>query len=408
MSQPSSLSEREDVRTFLVDVGRALHEYGTPSYRLEEWLTLLVTKFGQEGNFFCTPTALFVAFGPQGRQRTSLVRVEPGEVNLKKLVQLDLVLNEVWDDKISPVEGSAKVAEIRARQSSIPRGISTLCHGLACACAARFFGGGPREILVAGAIGMFIGVLARLMNARASMSRVFEPVAATLGTILVYVARTLVGHIDTSIATLSSLIVLLPGFSLTLAIKELALRHLASGTARFMGALTSLLAIGFGTVLGTQIGERMPQGRAELIGVAPEWTLWLALALAPGAYTVLFRARARDLATIAASCAIAFLGSRFGAQFTGRPEFGAASGAFAVGVYCNLYAWVTRRPAVVPMVPGIMLLVPGSLGFQSVGFLFHDDVKGGIQAAFTMAFVAISLVAGLLCANVVVPAKKIL
>lgn len=401
-------SEREDVRAFVIDVGRALHEYGAPSYRLEEWLELLVRKFGQEGNFFCTPTALFVAFGPQGRQRTSLVRVEPSEVNLKKLVELDLVLNAVYDGRITPLEGSASIARIRGSRSSVPRGVSMLCHGLACACAARFFGGGPREILVSGAIGMFIGVLARLMSARTSMARVFEPVAAMLGTLLVYVARTLVGHIDTSIAILASLIVLLPGFALTIAIKELALRHLASGTARFMGALTSLLAVGFGTVIGTQIGERLPEARVEIMKAAPEWTLWLALALAPLAYTVLFRARARDLATIAASCTIAFLGSRFGAQWTGRPEFGAAAGAFVVGVYSNLYAWIWARPAVVPMVPGIMLLVPGSLGFKSVAFLFHYDVKDGIQAAFTMAFIAISLVAGLLSANVVVPAKKIL
>lgn len=408
MTSRPDATGHEDVRSFLVAVGRALHEYGAPSYRLEEWLSLLANKFGLEGNFFCTPTALFVAFGPQGRQHTSLIRVEPGEVNLKKLVQLDLVLNAVWDEAVTPAEGTARVTAIRSGASTIPRGVSTLCHGLACACAARFLGGGPREILVAGFIGMVIGVLARLMSARTSMARVFEPFAAGLGTVLVFSARALIGHIDTSIATLASLIVLLPGFSLTLAIKELALRHLASGTARFMGAVTSLLAIGFGTVVGTQVGERLPEAPRELMGVTPGWTLWAALALAPCAYTVLFRARAKDLATIAVACTIAYFGARFGSELTGRAEFGAAFGAFVVGSYCNLYAWATRLPAVVPMVPGIMLLVPGSLGFKSVGYLFHENVQGGIQAAFTMAFVAISLVAGLLSANVVVPAKKIL
>lgn len=408
MSAAATVTEREDVRAFLVDVGRALHEYGAPSYRLEEWLQLLVRKFGQEGNFFCTPTALFVAFGQQGRQRTSLVRVEPGEVNLKKLVELDLVLNEVWDDKILPTEGSARVAAIRARPDQVPRGISTLCHGLACACAARFFEGGPREILVAGAIGMVIGVLARLMNARTAMARVFEPVAAMLGTFLVFLARSLIGDLSTNIATLASLVVLLPGFSLTLAIKELALRHLASGTARFMGALTSLLAIGFGTAVGTKLGGLLAAPPDEMPGVAPAGTLWVALAVAPVAYTVLFRARFRDLGTIVIACTLAFFGARFGTRFTGGPELGAAFGAFVVAVYCNLYAWVTRLPAVVPMVPGIMLLVPGSLGFRSVGFLLHKDVLTGVDTAFTMEFVAISLVAGLLSANVVVPAKKIL
>ena len=40
----------------------------------------------------------------------------------------------------------------------------------------------------------------------------------------------------------------------------------------------------------------------------------------------------------------------------------------------NLYARVARRPAMVPMVPGILLLVPGSLGFRSLTSLIDAAI----------------------------------
>jgi uncharacterized membrane protein YjjB (DUF3815 family) len=60
------------------------------------------------------------------------------------------------------------------------------------------------------------------------------------------------------------------------------------------------------------------------------------------------------------------------------------------------------------MVPGILFLVPGSVGFRSFASLLESDVVSGVETAFRMALVAIALVAGLLVANVVVPPRKAL
>jgi len=41
-------------------------------------------------------------------------------------------------------------------------------------------------------------------------------------------------------------------------------------------------------------------------------------------------------------------------------------GALAVGVGSNLYALWRDRPAQVPLTPGVLILVPGSVGFRSL------------------------------------------
>ena len=70
----------------------------------------------------------------------------------------------------------------------------------------------------------------------------------------------------TSTATLAGLIVLIPGFMLTIAIRELSTRHLASGTARLVGAGITFLGIIFGVALGNRLaldGRRTGAARAR-------------------------------------------------------------------------------------------------------------------------------------------------
>ena len=56
--------------------------------------------------------------------------------------------------------------------------------------------------------------------------------------------------------------------------------------------------------------------------------------------------------------------------------------------------------------PGILLLVPGSIGFRSVAQLLDRDVVLGLETIFRMAFIAFSLVAGLLLANALSPRRR--
>ncbi|HEX7977062.1 MAG TPA: threonine/serine exporter family protein, partial [Gemmatimonadaceae bacterium] len=55
------------------------------------------------------------------------------------------------------------------------------------------------------------------------------------------------------------------------------------------------------------------------------------------------------------------------------------------------------------LVPGILLLVPGSVGYRSMSAMMDRDTVAGIDIAFTMILTAVSLVAGLLIAGVLVP-----
>ncbi len=122
---------------FILRLGQALHQYGTPAHRLEEQLLQVSERFGVEARFFSTPTSIFASFGAPESLQTSLIRVEPGEMDLERLTLLDGLALEVIHGKISPEQGAQRVEFILQSPARYGRAITLLCWTVAAGAAAR-------------------------------------------------------------------------------------------------------------------------------------------------------------------------------------------------------------------------------------------------------------------------------
>jgi uncharacterized membrane protein YjjP (DUF1212 family) len=392
---------------FVLRLARALHAYGYSAARLEDILAATADRLGLAGHrFFSMPTQIMAAFGPEDRQRTHLLRVEPGEVNLGKVAALEEVSLEVAQGQVSPEEGMARIERIVAAPSPYGPAVVTLAHGTLSGSVCQFLGGGWREIVVATLLGLGLGLLAIYAANHARVGRVFESLAAfLLSTAAIGLAR-LVGPMSVFVATLAGLIVLLPGLLLTTAITELATRHLASGTLRLSSAFMTLLGIVFGVALGTRLGTMLFGAPLSAAATAlPGWAPYVAMVLASASSVVILRADPRDSLWIVAAGVLGVLSGRFGAVKLGQ-ELGTFVAAFGVAMASAAYERWRNRPAPVVLVPGILLLVPGSIGYLSVSSLMERNTVAGIDTAFTMVLTAVALVAGLLIASIIVPEPK--
>ncbi len=403
------MSPESDPRIkFLIALGRALHSYGIPAHRLEDALGNAAARLGIRAEFFSGPTSLISSFGEPGAQHTSLSRVAPGQLQLDKLVELDEVVEALYQAGITVEEADTRLQEIDAAPARYGLLPTVLAFGVASGAVARFFGGGFLEMGVALGLGLITGVFAVIAERRLTIGRIFEFLAAGVVTFLAVALASLLMPMATGPVIVASLIVLLPGMSLTLALNELGTGHLVSGTARFSGAIMTFMKIGIGAAVGRQVAEFLPGEIHEAAPVAtPAWTLWAALLITPVALAVLFRARRQEMPWIALGTTVAFWGSRYGVQFLG-PLLGAAVGAFLSGLAANLFARWKRRPAVVLVVPSLILLVPGSIGYDSLALLMQKDVLNGVDTAVTTLLVGVSLVAGLLLSNVLLPPRNAL
>ena len=405
---PRNPSQAETVH-FCQELGQALLIYGAPAHRLEEVLSVLTQAYDLCGESFSTPTSLMTSIRAKGEDPIpSLHRVHSNEIHLQRLSQLDALFNQVADLHLTPKEGREKLIEIL--QSPAPYGTWTtlLSFGFASGGAARFFGGGMAEILLATMTGLGLGVLALAGKYSATLNRLFEPLGGFIVALLATVGATFFATVSTDQATLGGLIILVPGFTLTVAVAELATRNLVSGTARLASAVLSFLMLGFGVAFGRTVGhflagELPPTNTTPL----PDWTLYAVLPIASTTIGVLFQVDRKDLFWVFLVSAASFFGVSLGTDAFGQ-LLGIFFGAFCVGIASNAAARITQRPASTTRLPGLLFLVPGALGFLSITALMEGDALQGIESVFQTAMAAIALVCGLLISNAALPSRKAL
>lgn len=93
-------ADRRCRQTFVVEMARALHMYGTPTHRLETALNALASRLGLTAQILSTPTSITIAFGPMDQQQVSLLRLDAGAINLEKLADLDALVEQVLGEHV--------------------------------------------------------------------------------------------------------------------------------------------------------------------------------------------------------------------------------------------------------------------------------------------------------------------
>jgi uncharacterized membrane protein YjjP (DUF1212 family) len=403
---PSRRPSTESAEAFVLRLGAALHRAGAPAHRLETALGGLSQRLGLQGAFLSTPTSLSAAFGEPGQQRSAMLRVSPGAVQIERLVELDATGDAVMEGRLSLEEAEERLAAIESSPPRFGPRATVAATGLVSAAAVGFFAGSWTEVLAAGISGLLVGLLAWASSHLPTLERLFLPLAAALATAAASLLAWLVPGVSAQLVTLCALIVLVPGLGLTVAANELASGHLVSGTARLTGAAVVFVQIGLGVVAGSMLGELLPPsipGSPPL--PLPPGSLWAAGALAALSLVVLFQARPKDTPVILGSALTALATATAAGHWLEAPG-PAFLGALAVGLLGNTYARISRRPSLVVVVPGILLLVPGSVGFQAVSAMLQDQTLVAVRTAFGALMAAVALAAGLLLAHGALPARR--
>ena len=84
------------------------------------------------------------------------------------------------------------------------------------------------------------------------------------------------------------------------------------------------------------------------------------------------------------------------------------AGALGLGLYANLLARITHRPSQIFLLPGLILLVPGTMSFMGFEeFLKGDPIKGSVYL-FETFLNAGALIIGLMLASGALPPRKLL
>ena len=389
-------------------LGAALLGYGLPVHRLLEALERLSTALGFEATFYVTPTGIIFTFGTGGDTRTRVVAAFPGDADLERLTALHALIGRVERHEITAEDASLRVDAILCREPRYRGPVRVLAFGLLSLVAAQLLGGNPIDLGVGASMGLGVGLLSALSRRVPTLGRLLPVVAAFLASVIAISLARAGLPVQPSVLLLAAIMSTLPGLTMTIGMMELATAHLVSGTARIAGAIVTFLQLGFGIAVGHALAHALfVAAAAEPARTLPGWTHALAPLGAALAFGVLLRVRPRDLGWVLLTCSLAVLASRGGGAFFG-PEVGAFLGALLVGLVSHLFARWKDRPVLVLMVPGILMMVPGSIGFLGLSALLADDPSNAVRTAFDVLMIATALSTGVLLATVAVPPRRAL
>ncbi len=397
---------------FVAEIAGRLHSYGTTAQRLEAAVVALAQRLDLDCEPWSNPTGLILSFSDPTRaigssDITRVIRLGPGDNDLHKLAMADQIADAVAGGQMSIAQGHTALRQLDKDPGLRGKIQMLMSFALGSAGVAGLWRLPWLDIATAGVTGLLIGLMLFYTDRRTASREAADALAALLAGFVAVLVATFIGPLNLNTVIIASLVVLLPGMALTNAVNELASQHWVSGTARFAGALTTIMKLTVGAMIAVTI--------AHFIGLEPEirasrpqsdWVEWGSVLVASFAFAMLFRASGRDYPWVMAASVAGYAISRYGGQVWGAPA-GVFLAAMALTAAGNLFGRLAHRPGAIVRLPGIIMLVPGSTSLRGVlSLVQQQNVNAGESAMLTVVNVVMALVAGLLFGNLLIPARN--
>jgi uncharacterized membrane protein YjjP (DUF1212 family) len=392
---------------FIMSYGEALQYFGGTAQRIESNMTDLSKHFSLDGQFFSTPTSLQGSFKKMGDENfdyiTRIIRVYPGDTHLKKISALNLITENVKENKSTVREAIQEIKCLSKDENKITLLEKVTYYGLCSSAFIVFLGGNWGDFFFSLFLGSFIGAISFLLvdkqdeNLRSLVEIITSFMAIVLAS---FAARYF--SINPGLIALASVIEYLPGLAMTMALSELANRQLASGTARFFAGIMDLLKLTFGVAIGlslmTSLDKFLPSAHLISFNHIPLWFKWAYLPIAAFGYTLSFHAQLKDYKHIMCITFFSLIVSTTLDHYLDK-LLAIVLSSFLLALFSNFLAKRFKKISQMYLLPGLLIMVPGSIGFRSLSYLFNQNTILGISELFNMMSIAMCLVAGIFLGN---------
>jgi uncharacterized membrane protein YjjB (DUF3815 family) len=170
-----------------------------------------------------------------------------------------------------------------------------------------------------------------------------------------------------------------------------------------VNALVQLVGIVFGVAVGRSLVTSwlgpIPLNTPD---PSPHGVDIAAAALVGLAFVVTLRAPARDAIWTCSSAVLAIVVNLAATSVLGEIA-GVFLAALVVGLAGNAVARHFRRSPLVFIVPGLLMLIPGSIGYSSAVNLLAGRIVTGIDTAFDTFVTLLAIAYGLLASTLILP-----
>ncbi|MBQ8647706.1 MAG: threonine/serine exporter family protein [Oscillospiraceae bacterium] len=379
----------QDIMTAALSLGERILISGGEVSRVEDTIGRVLRAYGARRVDALTITSSIVvtAAAPGWGTLTQTRRITGHKLDLEALRALNELSRQVCAEPIPPEEFQRRLEAIsRLPRYSQPAAMAG--WALTAGSFAVFFGGNLIDALWAAGVGALLKVLDTLF-ARLQLNSYFAVILSSLcGGALAGLAPMLGLDAHPSFISIGSIMLLIPGFALTNAIRDLFSGETISGLLRCSESVVLSLAIAWGfayTAAGTTVHSDIP---------VPVYLLTALLGCL--GFGMVFNLRGQNLA-LAAGCGTFAWGVVLALQGSLGELTAFFCASVAVTLLCEVLARLRRCPVTVFLVVGIIAMVPGGSLYRTMRYAIGGawDFFAS-QGVYTLLY-AVSIAAGILC-----------
>ena len=241
----------------LLRLGEGLLSAGAETERVEDTTVRVAAAYGHGAvEAFAVPTGLFLSID-QGRT-TGLRRVLSRGMDLGRLVAWNDLARRLSTEHPPVAEAEAWMAAVDARPSPYPVWAAPVLAGVGNAAFTYLIGGRPTEAALAFVAGLVVQAATRGVG-QDFVRRFFHSAGGGFVAVVVAAAGSHVfGGVRPFMVVTGGIVLLLPGLSLTAAVRDMLSGDYLAGGARTLEALVGTAALAAGVALGTSLLLRHP------------------------------------------------------------------------------------------------------------------------------------------------------
>lgn len=374
-----------------MQLGSAMNASGQPAYEVQERLTAVARAYGANSvRVSAFPTFLMVTMGRGEPLTQELTSSLGGVPRLDQIAAVHELALEAMDGTVEPSEGLRRLDAIGHWERRFGPLLSIAGYAVMAVGICLVLRPSPKEVLAAVLFGGIVGYLRWVVRHQTTLA-ILMPVVAAFSVSALSALAVSHGVHDLGIRpVVASLVVFLPGATLTTAVLELAAGQMVSGSSRLVSGGVQLGLLAFGIVAGVQaVGISVSRLFASHHSQLGAWAPWVGVLVFAVGVRIAHSAPRRSFPGM-----LVVLYAAWAGQVLGNVIFGGYVSGFVGAALMTVMAFlVSRTPSAMPahalFLPGFWLLVPGALGLIGLTEFAGDanhTATGDVLATVTSIF----------------------
>ncbi|MFC2110211.1 threonine/serine exporter ThrE family protein, partial [Bacteroidota bacterium] len=356
---------------FVVELGKALHVYGAPSYKIQYYLSSVALRQGLKGSFMDFPGWVnYVFYEDEDEQTYNYIEcVPPGSLDLGALSRVIEVTNKMIANEIDSVGVEKELRLILRETKKTNHVLLFFAYAMCSGMFPLLIGTNWVSFGSAFLLGGLVYFIVYLSGKSDYIETVLESLVSFVVAVVACLLTLVFPELNVGLTIISAIIVFVPGLAITIALEEMTSKNLVSGGAKLFDSVISLFKQFFGALLGLTIMSSFIDFKL-LVNVSemPSWMVFCALPMFSISLLPILKVRSKDMFLGVVTGTSGFL---LTVLFSGAGVLlSTFTGTIAVVVISNFFSKLTKTPKIVFLTQGIIMLVPGSKSFMGLSSSF--------------------------------------